>query len=252
MKHTQLLYISSIAVIITCWNGSMVNTTSDKKRPDVNFCGTIEDYNHTFNAEDILIGDKYEKVPFYLPTPTTKAATAKSTTDINPAQNQVLLDLQEIRTIEAKHTTDPVEHQLTINNKKYVAVEVTSITGTKNEYLVESYRKISCLHIDKGPDNDQKPIEQERKLDFIALKNLTIKNYKSATDVKKSQSHDYNESEKAQAASATEKILDQIEEKVNNLPKEDPSNYEKIKESLLTLLKSLRDQLQKVLNMIKG
>ena len=43
-----------------------------------------------------------------------------------------------------------------------------------------------------------------------------------------------------------------MEEKVKNLPKQNPSQYESFKNSMLTLLRGLREQLQKMLNMLKN
>ncbi len=87
---------------------------------------------------------------------------------------------------------------------------------------------------------------------MVHVKNLTIKGYKSTTDAKKVSSSEKESKDSYEVKQSTEKILDQMEEKVNNLSKEDPSNYEKVKQNLLSLLRSLRDQLQKLLAMIKS
>lgn len=259
MKHPTIfhrkIHYLSLAVIFTSWNGSLVETSKDKeKRPDINFYGELTDHYTTNKVEDILIGDKYEQIPFYSPIKLEQkpADETKKTIEIDPKQNRVLVDLQEVSLIQLKHPEHPIEHEITINNKKYVEVEVTSITGSKNDYLIESNREISCKKIDKGPEGDQKPVLEERKLNMVHLKKLLINGYKSNPDKTKSASRDTTVSEKSEISGKTEKILDQIEEKVNNLPKEDPSNYEKIKDSLLSLLRSLRNQLQKLLDMIKS
>jgi hypothetical protein len=252
--HRKINYLS-LAVIFTCWNGSLVQNSTDKdKRPDINFYGELTDHSTTCKVEDILIGDKYEQVPFYSPIKLEQksADENKKTIEIDPKQNKILLDLQEISVIELKHPDRPIEHEININNKKYVEVEITTITGSKNNYIVESNREISCKKIDKGPEGDQKPVFEERKLNMIHVKKLLITGYKSNPDKTKSASRDTTVSEKSEVSSKTEKILDQIEEKVNNLPKEDPSNYEKVKDSLISLLRSLRNQLQKLLDMIKS
>lgn len=260
MKQAALNYnqltLCAVAIIITCWNGSMVDTSNKGKRPDTNFYGTLQDHQSTSKVEDILIGKKYEQIPFYSKIDSAKLALDKqqgSSVQIDPTKNKVLLDLHEISEINLKYPDRPIEHEIDINGRKYSEVKVTAITGSENEYLVESNREISCLKIDKGPNNDQPAIQEERKLNMIHVKNLTIKGYKSATDSKKTESSSDKESKDSyQVKQSTEKILDQIEEKVNNLPKEDPSNYEKVKHSLLSLLRSLRDQLQKLLGMIKS
>ncbi len=259
MKHMPIFHKTinylSLAVIFTCWNGSLVETSKDKdKRPDINFYGELTDHSTTCKVEDILIGGKYEQVSFYSPIKLEQKPTDAHTKniEIDPKQNKVFLDLQELSVIQLKHPDRPIEHEITINNKKYVEIEITTITGSKNDYIVESNREISCKKIDKGPEGDQKPVFEERKLNMIHVKKLLISGYKSNQDKTKSASRDATVSEKSEVSNKTEKILDQIEEKVNNLSKEDPSNYEKVKDSLLSLLRSLRNQLQKLVNMIKS
>ncbi|MBI2344644.1 hypothetical protein HYV10_01070 [Candidatus Dependentiae bacterium] len=259
MKHSSVfckrIHYISLAIIFTCWNGSIVDSSKDKeKRPDINFYGELTDHYTTSKVEDILIAGKYEQIPFYSPIKIEQKSSDenKKNIEIDPKQNRVLIDLQEVSVIELKHPSQPIKHEITINNKKYVEVTIINITGSKNDYIIESNREISCKKIDKGPDGNQKPVFEERKLNMIHLKKLLISGYKSNQDKAKSSSRDSSLSEKSEISMGTEKILDQIEEKVNNLPKEDPSNYEKIKDSLLSLLKSLRNQLQKLLDMIKS
>lgn len=254
-SHKQLIFCS-LALILTSWNGSMVDTSGKNKRPDVNFYGELTDHNATCKVEDILIGGKYEDIYVYEPIKTAKTALEKLKTDspkseIDPTQNKIKIDLHNTTSIELVYPDKPIEHEFLINNRKYIEIEVTSITGSKEKYFIESSREISCLKIDKGPNQDQQPITKERKLTFIQMTKLIIKGYKGAQDAVKPNYRDSHDSQKAEIATSTEKILDQIEEKVNNLPKED-SNYDKLKQSLLSLLRSLRDQLQKMLSMIKN
>lgn len=251
------LFICAFLLVFLSWNGSMVDNSKPNKRPDVNFYGTLTDHASTCKVEDILVGGKYEQIAVYQPIKEAKTAlektkdTGATPIEIDPKQNKILLDLHEITSISLKYPDKPIDHELLINNRKYVEIEVTSITGSKNEYIIESSREISCLKIDKGPNHDQQPITEERKINIIHVKELHITGFKSAQDTTKSYSRDTTISEKTEIATSTEKILDQIEEKVNNLPKED-SQYTKFKESLLSLLRSLRDQLQKMLSMIKN
>ena len=259
MKHSSNLYSKihylSLAIIFTCWNGSLVDTSKDKdKRPDINFYGELTDHATTCQIEDLLIGGKYEQIPVYSPVKTEQESSEKNKKgiEIDPKQNKILIDLQEVSMIELKHPDRPVEHEININNKKYVEIFITNIRGTKNSYLVEFDREISCKKIDKGPEGDQKPLFEERKLNMIHVKKLLISGYKTNIDKTKSSSRDAALSDKASISMGTEKILDQIEEKVKNLSQEDSSNYEKVKDSLLSLLKSLRNQLQKLLDMIKS
>jgi len=271
MKHKTFLnkkitFFTAIT-IITCWNGSMVDTNSKDKRPDMNFYGYLED--HTLKeakVEDILIGGKYEQIHVYQlldhkvkdllnkNKQTDLDNTSKETIkDLDPRQNKVLIDLQEVSYIELKYPDRPVENEININNKKYVEITIGNITGTKNDYMIESNREVTCKKIDKGPQEDQKPVFEERKLNMIHVRKLVISGYKSNPDKIKSSARDAaTESDKTKISSDTEKILDEMEQKVNNLPKEDPSNYQKVKDSLVSLLRSLRNQLQKLLDMIKN
>jgi len=244
MKH--FIYnshiICTILILITCWNGSLVET-SEKKRPDVNFYGTITVHSSTQKTiEDILIGGKYEEIPVY------ENNESKPSTVIDPKKNKIFLDLHNISSIELKYPDSPTEHELKISNQQYIEIIVTFITGSKQTYMVETSREISCLEIDKGSDNLQNPINKERKLSFIHAKKLIINGYKSGEPTKKSKK--YEKEDKVDAANNTEKTLDQIEKNVNNLSK-DSSNYETIKNSLLSLLRTLRNQIHKLLSMIK-
>jgi hypothetical protein len=246
----------------------MVETnTSKDKRPDMNFYGYLEDHSlKEIKIEDILIGGKYEQIPVYqLLDNKTKDLISKNTQteldnkskdaikNLDPRQNKALIDLQEVSSIELKYPERPVEHEININNKKYIEITVGNITGTTNDYMIESNREVTCKKIDKGPQENQKPVFEERKLNIIHVRKLIISGYKSNPDKIKSSSRDAAaESDKAKISSDTEKILDEMEQKVNNLPKEDPSNYQKVKDSLVSLLRSLRNQLQKLLDMIKN
>lgn len=261
----KIVYLS-IITIITSWNGSMVDTNSKDKRPDMNFYGHLEDHAlKEIKIEDILIGGKYEQIPVYqlLDNKTkdllnknikidTDNKIKETLKDLDPRQNKILLDLQEISSIELKYPDRPVEHELEINNKKYVEITVINITGSKNEYMIESNRELSCKKVDKGPQNDQQPVLEERKLNMIHVRKLIISGYKSNPDKTKSSSREATESDKTKVSGETEKILDEMEQKVNNLSKQDPSSYQKVKDSLIGLLRSLRSQLQKLLDMIKN
>lgn len=257
----------SIATIITCWNGSMVETNTKDKRPDMNFYGYLEDHaSKEQKVEDILIGGKYEQIPAYQVIDNkTRELIDKSKKveldnksketikNLDPRQNKILLDLQEVSSIELQYPDRPVEHEIEINNKKYIEIKVKNITGTENNYLIESNRDLTCKKIDKGPKEDKDPVFEERKLNMIHVKKLTISGYKPNSDKIKSSSREAAaETDKSKISTDTEKILDEMEQKVNNLHKQDPSNYQNVKDSLLSLLRSLRGQLQKLLDMIKG
>ncbi len=263
MKHASsskngLLCLATLTTVL-CWNGSVVDSTDSNKRPDTNFYGSIQDYSSMppFAVEDIEIGGK-EKGQFYayqmadeIKKPTDSSTDKNIKTSMDPKQNKSLLDLHEISTIEAHNQEHPTASEIEINNRKYIEIDVTFINGNKQTYLIESSRDVSCLKVDNGMDNNTAPILEKRKLNMIHVKNLTIKGYKSAKDTSKKHD-DKQDSKKAEISGATEKILDQLEENVKNLPKENASQYEKIKSTMLSLLKSLREQLQKMLNLLKN
>lgn len=259
-SHLYKKYICSTLVILTticCWNGSMVESTTSNKRPDVNFFGQIEDHYKTFAAEDILIGGKYEVIPVYQAI-TKKNNSNENNKDIDPKQNKALLDLYEIKSIELKHPTEPTASQININNRDYSEIIVTSINDTKKNYLIESGRKITCKEIDKGPKGE---VHEERELNITHLRKLTITGYKGATPEPMKKSYDQvsqstqaaedKESEKKDIAHNTNSLLDQIEKNVQNLSQESPTTFESLKSSILTMLKALREQLQKMVNMLQ-
>lgn len=259
-KSINILSILTI-VILTCWNGSMIDSNTKDKRPDVNFYGTLQDHQSITNVEDILIGGKYKQIPVYQEIDLTKKSTMKESVDqvkssskeIDPKQNKTLLDLDEVASIALKYPDQPIEHEVTINNTKYIEIIVTSINNSKQTFLVESSRDLSCLKIDKGPEQNKKPVLEERKLNMIHVKNLIIKGKKAAQDMNQSRMRDEMESsDKVEIAKNIEESLDQIEKNVKNLPHDDPSQFEKFKDSIISLLRSLRDQLQKMLHMIKN
>lgn len=255
----KLIQVFSIltAILCTSWNGSMVDTNSKDKRPDVNFYGTLQDHKSTANIEDILIGGKYKQIPVYqtvLPYEKSSTPTEKNKTlQMDPKQNKTFLDLDEISSIALKYPDQPIEHELIINGSKYVEILVTSINGSIQTYLIESSRDLSCLQIEQGIEKNQKPVQEERKLNMTHVRNLIIKGKKAAQDVNQSRMrNEMVSTDKVEIAKNIEESLDQIEKNVKNLPHDDPSQYEKFKHSMISILRSLRDQLQKMLNMIKN
>ena len=243
-------------VLLTCWNGSMVDSTSKDKRLDVNFYGTLNGES----VEDISISGKYKDIFVYKPIKTdTKSAmkesvdqSANSTAQLNPSIDKTALNLDDVAEIKLKHPDSPTEHEIKINNKKYVEINVKLINDSTHEYMIESEREISALTIDKGPNNNQ-PIMSKRTVKMPALKTLIIKGKKAAQDMNQSRMQRENaDTDKITIANNIEKDLDQIQQAVDNLPQHDSSQYEKFKSSIVSLLRSLRNHLQKMLNMIKN
>ena len=237
-------YIFTIlsSVLIFCFNGSVMDTGSAKDSTvDVNFQGTIEDHRRTADVQFILIGGKYENIPVYQVPQKSKMDSA-----IDPKQNKILLDLNEIDSIALKHPESPSQSEITVNNRKYVHIVVAYPHGTKKEFIVESSRRVKCQEA-----NENKAAAtsyEDRDLSFSHIKKLTIKGFKKTSskevDVKlEKQKNVFKEN--------TQNIIDKIEDNVKNLPMDNPNTFEKMKDTILSLLKSLRDQLQKFLDMVK-
>ncbi len=267
MKQSQskngLLYLAALTTIF-CWNGSVVDSSSKDKRQDTNIYGEVQDHKEIFKAEDISIAEKIDNIRLYQTIDDVQKATDTNADkdsgknsdknikmDMNPTKNWTPLDLRNVSTIEACHPENPTASEITINNRKYIEIKVTFINDNKETYLVESSRMISCLKINKGPDENKASILEKRNISMLHMVKITIKGYKSAQDVSKKRDDDHD-NKKAEVSGATEKILDQLEENVKNLPHDDSSQYAKIKSTMLSLLKSLREQLQKMLNMLKN
>ena len=265
-NHSNKMHIWALALssLFCCWNGSMVTTSSTEvsTQPDVNFHGTLEDHAHTAPVESILIGGKYENIPVYqqiAAKPLSAEALAKED-EIDPKQNKILINLQDVKSIALQHPNNPTASSIKVNNKIYIQIIVESLHGTKKHYLVESTRKITCKEIDKSAEiADDKQTLQTRDLNFVHVKKLTIKGYKSNNPYQApAMSPLSKESEKPTVAHEKKEfknnaadLLNAIEENVKNLPMDNPTAFETMRSTILILLKSLRDQLQKFLDMIK-
>jgi len=252
-----------IAILSCCFNGSVidgdsVNASTD---PDNNFYGTVEDHYRTAQIESILIGGKYEGIPVYQDV-SKSMINKKDKTDelIDPKQNKILINLKDIKSIDLKHAGHTSESSLSINNKTYVQIIVTFISGTKKDFLIETSRRITCNERDKGPEKEDATIVQKRDLNFTHIKKLTIIGYKS--DNKATVKETFSErnrpsneesltEQKNKLRINTAQILNSIENNIKNLPTDNPTLLETMRQTILILLKSLRDQLQKFLDMVK-
>ncbi len=267
MKHS--IFNASIPlsfILFFCWNGTLVDSGTKSKLPDVNFYGTIEGHNGTFNYEYLLFNKKYEGISAY---PYLSLKKLKKRSADQPAQDQgtnkqddptkniAKLNLNEIKTIELQDPHHPTASTVTINQKDYVEITVTLINGTKNNYLIEAARNITCKEIAKGSGENRTDVLISRELSMTEIKKLTIKGYKSVKEseekeVTKSTKEAVTESDqKKEVRSHTENLLDQIEENVKNLSQENSSTFEKMKSNIIALLKLLREQLQKMLNLLQ-
>ncbi len=273
MKKTdqKTIYTWAIAtlIIVTCWNGSVVNTnsTDTSTTPDINFYGILEDHINTAQVESILIGGRYESIPVYQQAALTKELDSVNAPD--PKQNKTLINLQDIKSIALAHPENPTASSIKVNNKMYIQIIVESLHGTKKSYLVESMRKINCKEIDKSADIETKPTLQDRDINFIHVKKLTIQGYRSnypyqapkidvdhstaslRPTIEKHQEHQKLIENKQEFKNNAAQLLHTIEENVKNMPLDNPTAFETMRSTILTLLKSLRDQLQKFLDMIK-
>jgi len=247
-KQTFLPIIILLSTLFFNWNGSMISDDSSSKDPGITFYGELVDHYRKGVVEDILIGGKYESIPVYQ---TISRKDLKDKSKIDPKQNKTLIDLKEVHSIELKHPESPTKSEIELNGRKYVEIVVTSINKNKKHYLIESTRRLKCKEEDKSKDPTSvidaitSPTFEERELNFIHIKKLTIKGWKSEHD-SSVKSHD----EKVNIQKNTSSLLNQIEDNIKKLPKDNPSLLIQLKETLLTLLKSLREQLQKVVDMI--
>lgn len=267
------LYTLTLAtsLFLCCFNASMVTTNSSETatEPDVNFYGMLEDHAHIAPVEAILIGGRYETIPVYQKIDLKKNVDSQDNLphDIDPKQNKTFINLQDVKSIALEHPNNPAASSIQINGKTYIQIIIELLHGSKKKYLVESTRKINCKEIDKGEDVEEKLTMQARDINFIHVKKLTIKGHRSnnsykAIDISPSSKETIpsKASEKQNSALMQQKanfqnnaaeLLHTIEENVKNLPMDNASAFETMRSTILTLLKSLRDQLQKFLDMIK-
>jgi len=261
IKNNNRIYTIAIAfsALLCCFNGSVVTTTNSSEQttePDINFYGTLEDHTHTANIQSILIGGRYESIPVYQDIPRTKENN--NNVDIDPKQNKILINLQDIKSIALEYANNPATSSIKINNKTYIQIIVELIHGTKKKYLVESTRKITCKEIDKSADVQEKPTLQIRDINFIHVKKLIIQGFKSnvsyetpqISPISKESTKPTLSQEKKDFKNNAAELLHAIEENVKNLPMDNESAFETMRATILTLLKSLKDQLQKFLDMI--
>ncbi|MBV8660863.1 MAG: hypothetical protein JO129_01820 [Candidatus Dependentiae bacterium] len=262
-KTKTYSWVIAVLAILFCYNASMVtnNSAESSTEPDVNFYGILEDHVHTTEVESILIDGRYKDIPVYqqVVSPTQQDKTAIPTQEIDPKQNKTLINLQDIKSISLEHPNNPTASSIKVNNRVYIQIIVELLHGTKKKYLVESTRKITCKEIDKSADIQEKPTLQTRNINFIHVKKLTIKGFKSNQPYKarevgpisKESEKPTLHQEKNKLQHDAAQLLNSIEENVKNLPIDNPSAFETMRSTILVLLKSLRDQLQKFLDMIK-
>lgn len=246
IKQTLLPIILLFLTVLCNWNGSIVGD-NEVKDPGVIFYGELTDHYKKGYVENILIGGKHEAIPVYQ-TLTKEDRNSKKSMD--PKQNKTLIDLQEVHTIELRHPENPTASEVELNGRKYVEIIVTSIHKNKKHFLIESSRKIKCKEEDKSTDPTSvadlhSPTFEERELNFIHVKKLAIKGWKSEHQIAPS-----SQDEKVEVKKKTSTILNEIEDNIKNLPKDNPTLLLQVKETLLNLLKSLRAQLQIIVNMI--
>ena len=245
MKAKQtLLPLIILSLTFFCnWNGSVIGEGSSDDAGII-FYGTLEDHYRTGHVEGILIGGKYEAIPVYQ---TLSKEDRKKDKKVDPKQNKTLIDLKEVHSIALRHPESPTKSEIDVDGRKYVEIVVTSTTKNKKHYLIESFRKVKCKEEDKSIDDAglKNTNYEERELNFIHIKKLIIKGWRSENDISKTSADD-----KAEVKKNTASLLDQIEDNINKLPQDNPSLLLQVKETLLALLKSLRAQLQKIVDML--
>lgn len=246
IKQTLLPLILLFLTVLCNWNGSIVGD-NDSKEPGIIFYGELVDHYRKGNIENILIGGKYEAIPVYQ---TVSAENRHSKKSIDPKQNRTLIDLKEIHSIELRHPENPTASEIELKGRKYVEIIVTSTHKNKKHFLIESSRKIKCKEEDKSSDptsvtDMHTSTFEERELNFIHVKKLIIKGWKSEHQIAPT-----TRDERIEVKKNTSNLLNEIEKNIKNLPKDNPTLLLQVKETLLSLLKSLRAQLQKIVDMI--
>ena len=241
--------VSILLLTLLCnWNGSMILDNNTSKDPEISFNGELFDHSgaKSRKLEHLLIGGKYEAIPFYQ-TVSKKEISAER--QIDPKQNRVLVDLKEIASIELKHPESPTKSEIELHGRKYVEIIVTSTNQNKKHYLVESSRKLTFEEQDPASTDSLARTESQQtfsgELTFIHVKKLIVgpKGFEKNNSINKADDKKY-------ATEETEDLLNQIEKNIQNLPKNDASLLLNIKSTLLSLLRSLRAQLQKLVDMI--
>lgn len=249
----------TIIVFLFCFNGSLMDSggASNTTNPDVNFYGQLEDHHRTAAVQNIRIGGKYKDIPVYQVPPKTNGKYV----EIDPKQNKILLDLKEIKKISLKHPESPSTAIIEVSGRKYIIITVLSQNNSQKDYVVETTKRVKCQEADKGPNNKQQATYEDRDLSFAHIRSLTVNGYKdskhgtevnndidvSEKSITKTSTHAQKEGFKKNTAD----ILNKIEQNVKNLPHDNPTLFQTMKGTILTLLKSLRDQLKKFLDMIK-
>jgi len=262
-KSKVQVWTIALSTILCCWNGSLVdsNASEASTKPDIEFHGTLEDHANTAPVESILIGGKYESIPLYqqIAAPTQSDKKSGEAQDIDPKQNKTLINLQDIKSIALQHPSNPTSSSIQVNNKTYIQIIVESSHGTKKKYLVESTRKVTCKEVDKNTKDQDSPTLQSRDINFIHVKKLIIKGHKSNHPYQSAQIETTSKEstkpslskDKTEFKNNAAELLHAIEENVKNMPTDNPYTFETMRSTILTLLKSLRDQLQKFLDVIK-
>ncbi len=258
MQYVNSINLLSLLILLTCWNGSIVDQTttpmSENMTPE--FYGTLQDHHKKVDITHILIGGKFDSIPVYQ-TITKRPSIDEKNTDslIDPKQNRSFLNLKDIQSIALKYPNEPAHKSIQSHGRTYISIIVTFLHGTEQEFLIESSRKMTCKEIDISSEkNNTSP--QERDLNFIHIKKLTIKGFhttpkkieKIMIDQPKKITID---DEKTIIKKNTADIINSIEDSIKNLPIDNPTLFNTMRDSILILLKSLRDQLQKFLDMVK-
>jgi hypothetical protein len=247
----------TISLLLTSYNGSIVDQTNipTSQETTPQFYGTLQDHHKKADVTEILIGGKYENIPVYqvLKKPITQEE--KISGQIDPKQNRSLIHLKDIQSIALKHPNDPTHKAIQTHGRTYINIIITFLHGTEQEFLIESSRKMSCKEINKSTDEKDIIPTQDRDLNIIHIKKLTIQGFttlqKKAEPKIEAAIPRQLVDEKQEIKKNTAAIINSIEDSIKNLPIDNPTLFNTMRDSILILLKSLRDQLQKFLDMVK-
>jgi hypothetical protein len=176
------------------WGSSETSTEGGKKQA-VNFSGTLTtQQGETYKIDNIAIGRRYEQIPLYKDTTkqirsepisgdTTDADQNKFTLKEDPQEGIIAkIDLSETAAIQVNNPDALYTYQKRKGSRKTDYLEVVVISNgtsrTKNNYLVDTRRKITCDQLDEAG-----PIELE--VPFATIKQLTIEDCRSREAEKK-------------------------------------------------------------------
>lgn len=171
MKIVRMLVPVAAVFILANW-GSEESSVEGRKKPSVNFYGTITavDTNKEYKVEDIMISWDYKQIEMY-DMPSAKNS-ATHTLENDPTQGiKTFINLSEVSEIQAPEPKTIWTYQKDKNDRLAKYTEITVISKgsptTKNSYLIGADKKIICWEVNasaKSIDKKEIPLSQLKSL----------------------------------------------------------------------------------------